>query len=221
MNTEYHGTHWGTSSYENLKTGWLCLDFANTADWHASETPEEQLVNYHDLLVWAREKAILDDAAMERLGVEARHFPEKAEQAYRAALELREVLYRLFAAVAAGQTPTGEDFDSLNRFLSEALIHLQLQTSDGVYDWGWRDDPALKSIPWPIAWSASRLLTSKLLDRVGQCADDRGCGWLFIDMSKNRSRRWCDMKDCGNRNKVRRYYARQRDSGSQVIHTPR
>ena len=67
---------------------------------------------------------------------------------------------------------------------------------------------------WPVVWSAANLLTSRILERVGQCADDRGCGWLFMDLSRNRSRRWCDMKDCGNRDKVRRYYARKREAES-------
>ncbi|MFC1484729.1 CGNR zinc finger domain-containing protein [Candidatus Neomarinimicrobiota bacterium] len=212
MNQKYHGAHWGSSGYQNLKTGWLCLDFANTADWHASEAPEEQLVSYDELLAWALDKAILDQTAVEKLRTLARRSPAEAQQAHVEAIELREVLYRLFATIAAGQDPAAVDHDTLNGFLSQALIHLQLQASDQGYQWGWRDEPVLESIPWPIVWSASRLLTSKILNRVGQCADDRGCGWLFIDMSKNHSRRWCDMRDCGNRDKVRRYYARQRDA---------
>jgi predicted RNA-binding Zn ribbon-like protein len=64
---------------------------------------------------------------------------------------------------------------------------------------------------WPVARSAADLLTSaEELARVGQCADDRGCGWLFFDTSRNHSRRWCAMKDCGNRAKARRHYRRQR-----------
>jgi predicted RNA-binding Zn ribbon-like protein len=212
MNMKYHGAYWGSSDYQNLQTGWLCLDFANTADWHASEAPEEQLVSYDELLAWALDKAILDQVAVDKLRALALRSPSKSQLALREAIELREVLYRLFSTIAADQDPAAADLDTLNAFLSRALIHLQLRISDQGYQWGWRDEPVLESIPWPIVWSASRLLTSQVLDRVGQCADDRGCGWLFIDMSKNHSRRWCDMRDCGNRDKVRRYYARQRDA---------
>lgn len=212
MNTKYHGAQWGSSNYQNLQTGWLCLDFANTAEWHASEAPEEHITSYDDLLFWAQDKAILDETAAKKLRAIARHTPSKAKAAHREAIELREALYRLFSTIAADHDPAAADLNTLNRFLFRALTHLQIQVSDQSYQWGWRDGPVLESIPWPIVWSASRLLTSKLLDRVGQCADDRGCGWLFIDMSKNHSRRWCDMKDCGNRDKVRRYYARQRDA---------
>ena len=66
---------------------------------------------------------------------------------------------------------------------------------------------------WPVVQSAVDLMTSPELDRVGQCADDRGCGWLFVDTTKNRSRRWCDMRDCGNRAKARRHYAKKKSEG--------
>ena len=62
---------------------------------------------------------------------------------------------------------------------------------------------------WPIAHSAVDLLTSEDIDRVGQCGDDRGCGWLFFDTNRNHSRRWCRMEDCGNRAKAHRHYHRQ------------
>jgi len=51
-------------------------------------------------------------------------------------------------------------------------------------------------------------LTSEELDRVRECADDRGCGYLFMDTSRNRSRKWCDMRGCGNRAKAQRHYRR-------------
>jgi len=63
---------------------------------------------------------------------------------------------------------------------------------------------------WPILRSGADLLASEDRERVGQCADDRGCGWLFFDASRNRSRRWCNMEDCGNRAKAKRHYARER-----------
>jgi predicted RNA-binding Zn ribbon-like protein len=50
------------------------------------------------------------------------------------------------------------------------------------------------------------LVTSKEIKRVGECADDRGCGYLFIDTSRNHSRRWCSMEACGNRAKAQRHY---------------
>ena len=60
---------------------------------------------------------------------------------------------------------------------------------------------------WPVVWSAVELLTADALRRVLECANDP-CGWLFVDLSRNRSRRWCDMRDCANKVKARRHHAR-------------
>jgi predicted RNA-binding Zn ribbon-like protein len=79
----------------------------------------------------------------------------------------------------------------------------------------WRgDESGLDGILWPILRSAARLLTDGDHSRLGQCADDRGCGYLFYDTSRNRSRRWCDMNSCGNRAKSQRHYARHRTAAS-------
>jgi len=59
-----------------------------------------------------------------------------------------------------------------------------------------------------IAVHALRFLQEVERDRIRQCADD-ACGWLFVDRSRNNSRRWCDSTDCGNRNRVRRHYRRR------------
>jgi predicted RNA-binding Zn ribbon-like protein len=59
---------------------------------------------------------------------------------------------------------------------------------------------------WPIALSALELLTSPQLIRVKKCA---GCPWVFLDQSKNLSRRWCAMDDCGTHEKIRRYVSRR------------
>ena len=68
---------------------------------------------------------------------------------------------------------------------------------------------------WPIVQSAADLLTTESLDRVRLCkAED--CGCLFVDASKNRSRRWCAMSDCGNRAKVRRHRQRLRESAVRL-----
>jgi predicted RNA-binding Zn ribbon-like protein len=102
----------------------------------------------------------------------------------------------------------------VNAELPAALAHSRLQSAEAGYIIGWPPEPkALDSLLWPIAYSAADLLTNAdLLSRVGQCADDRGCGWLFLDLTKNRSRRWCSMRGCGNRAKAQRHYHRQQDA---------
>jgi predicted RNA-binding Zn ribbon-like protein len=81
---------------------------------------------------------------------------------------------------------------------------------DPALAWTWADEAERLDSPlWPIARQAAELLVTEQRRRVHECAAD-DCRWLFLDTSKNRSRRWCDMKSCGNRAKVRSFYERQR-----------
>jgi predicted RNA-binding Zn ribbon-like protein len=195
----------------------LCLDFANTVDWHASDHPQETLNSYSDLVFWAKETGILTDLQVRQLIREAASCPEVATAVLERAVVLREAIYRVFSAVAGGRPPEGSDLSVLNRELSEALARLQIIQVTDTFTWGWAGGETAPDVMlWAVVRSAADLLTSEGLSRVGQCADDRGCGWLFLDMSRNRSRRWCDMKDCGNRAKVRRHYHRKRKSGNTI-----
>lgn len=196
--------------------GQLCLDFANTADWHASEAPEELLRTYADLVAWGLHVPILseeDAAALRRL---ASADPAAAEDALGRARELREAIFRIFTAVAQRCPVPMSDLALLNRALAAALPHRRLAASGqgrqggAACIWHWEGlAAALDGILWPAAVSAAELLTAAELSRVGCCADER-CGWLFLDTSKNGRRRWCSMEGCGNRAKARRHYQRQR-----------
>jgi predicted RNA-binding Zn ribbon-like protein len=194
----------------------LCLEFSNTLDWHASAAPEEKLTGYPDLVGWAVRAGILRQAQADRLIEAAGRDPAAADAVLQRARDLREAIYRLFTAIAHGQPTPDDDLALLNRALGEALGRQRLTHTAQGFTWGWReiDPPPLDRMLWPIARSAADLLTSPHLDRVGQCADDRGCGWLFLDTSRNHSRRWCGMDGCGNRAKARRYYARSRKSAA-------
>jgi len=136
--------------------------------------------------------------------------PSGAEKVLKCAIELREIIYRIFSTVAAGDLPKGGDLSTLNRHLAKTMAQSRIIPIKDGFTWdinGNRDE-----LDWmlkPIVRSAAGLLTSDELDRVKECADDKGCGWLFLDRSKNRSRRWCDMKDCGNRAKAKRFYERK------------
>jgi predicted RNA-binding Zn ribbon-like protein len=195
-----------------LRDSHLCHgDFANTASWHASEQPAEQIQNYDELVDWAQEKGILTGEQAESLRCQAQTQPRDAEALREHAIDLRETIYRIFAAVAHGESPDPSDIATLNGALCGASQHFQVVESGPGYAWDWHDSQdALDAMLWPIVHSTADLLTSGDLNRIGQCADDRGCGWLFFDTSKNRSRRWCSMEDCGNRAKARLHYSRAR-----------
>lgn len=199
-----------------FEAGRGCLNFANTAEWHASDQPTEHLHSYGDLVRWAQQAGLLTHDRAEHLVEEGVGRSEEAGQVLDRAITLREAIYRIFSAVAADRSPEPEDLDCLNAALAESLGWLRVgQTNDG-FTWNWGGDAAaMDQMLWPIARSAATLLTSEELDRVRECADDRGCGYLFMDTSRNRSRKWCDMRGCGNRAKARRHYRRvQADNNS-------
>ena len=91
-------------------------------------------------------------------------------------------------------------------FECEAISHAKLVPSDYAFSWEWALEDDLTGILWPVAHSATGLLVSGPLRRVKGCA---GCNWLFVDESKNKSRRWCAMEECGTHAKMRRYVARR------------
>jgi len=197
---------------ETLKLlgGRLSLDFANTADWHASDHPVEFLTSYSDLVAWSQHVGILTDHQTQRLLKEATRRPEDATAVLERAIALREAIYRMFTAISHGRPPQAADLATFNAELSEALAQSRIVSTAQGFTWDLAGaEDALDQMLWPVVHDAAGLLTSEDLDRVGQCADDR-CGWLFLDTSRNRSRRWCSMEDCGNRAKARRHYKRKR-----------
>lgn len=202
----------GYSGTYDATAGRLCLDFANTLSNRLSDEPHEWLDTFTNLVTWGRLVGVLSDEVARSLLQEAAAQPEEARRALKLAIELRETIYRIFSATAAGGSPVAADLDALNTTLSQALPHLQIVPDADGFTWNWAgEEDALDSMLWPVARSAGDLLTSDELERVGECEGD-GCGWLFLDMSRNHSRRWCDMGDCGNRAKARRHYRRQKES---------
>lgn len=185
----------------------LCLDFANAV----GERPE-RFRHYGDLLAWAAEAGVLNPLDRLHLQTVAERQPEQAAWVLARALALREAVYTVFSAVAAGRPAPAEGLERLNDVLAEALCHQRLEPAEGGYTWGWEGlGDALDSPLWPVARSAAELLTSDRLPRVREC-DSPTCNWLFLDYSKNHSRRWCSMKVCGNRSKARSYASRQRQA---------
>jgi predicted RNA-binding Zn ribbon-like protein len=193
----------------DLGSGALCLDFANTVNWHASDSPVDDLADYTGLLAFSEQAGLLPAGRRAELDQLARHYPAEAAATYERAVELREAIYRIFAGLSAGRDAAAADLAILNDFLARALPHQQIVAEGDGFAWGWRPGlPALDEMLRPVARSAADWLVSADLDRVRECADDRGCGYLFVDTSRNRSRRWCSMESCGNRAKARRHYER-------------
>jgi predicted RNA-binding Zn ribbon-like protein len=192
--------------------GRVCLDFANTVNGRLTAAPEELIADVADLAAWGRQMGLLSAVDADRLARARRGGAACVARA----LALREVVYRVFAAVATGAWPAAAEVRRLVRAYLATLRRAQLVP--GAPGRGWRWDPpsgdplALDWLTWPVLRSAIELLTSEEdLPRLKQCAAaDRGCGGLFVDETKNRIRRWCRMDSCGSRAKMRRLYARRR-----------
>jgi predicted RNA-binding Zn ribbon-like protein len=207
-----------TDTTEHPPFEWIggrdCLDFSNTVTWAGASRPNERLGRYGDLVQWAERAEILDEAAARRLRRAARSDPAAAAAAVAEAHALREAIHEVVSARVEGRDPGAGAPETLNRYLGRALGRLRLAVDGDACSWVFADDgDELDRMLWPVAWSTASLLTSADLALVRSCASPQ-CGWLFVDRSRNRSRRWCDMKGCGNAAKARRHYARTRRSGA-------
>ncbi|HKV42019.1 MAG TPA: ABATE domain-containing protein [Blastocatellia bacterium] len=188
----------------------LCLDFANTADWHARARPVELLTDYFRLLSWAKQARILNQREALEMARWAKLRPSAARAALARAVSLRETVYRLFSAVAAGRQTLPDDLAAFNLRWCELSSRSELIRAGDRFKWHWTgDNKRLDSLLWPIAKSVAELLVSNELDRVRECQGE-GCGWLFLDTSRNHLRVWCHMAACGNRAKARRFYERNK-----------
>ncbi|MGC9530415.1 MAG: CGNR zinc finger domain-containing protein [Candidatus Bipolaricaulaceae bacterium] len=197
-----------TAATVKLVGGELCLDFANTADWHDTDEPEELLVSYRVLVQWAERAGAVTAGEGARLIAEGSRCPREAHRALEQAIALREVMFRMFSAAAAARAVRHADLVALNAALGRWAGRRRVTASGSEFVWSWAGEPPDLTRPlWPVVISAAELLTSPRLGRVKKCQDGR-CGWLFLDASRNRSRRWCAMSDCGNRAKARRHRAR-------------
>jgi len=199
-----------------LLGGRLCLDFVNTVSGKRLREPIERLGIWTDLVSWGRQTGVLGDDLARRLDAEGQRRPGEAAAALRRALELREALFRIFRAAAEGGEPAAEDLELLNAVLSRARSHEKLLRAAGRYRLACPEGEAgLDAVLWPVARSAAELLASDEVTRVRICEATPvdGCGWLFLDETRSGTRRWCSMKDCGNRAKARRHYRRSKAAG--------
>jgi predicted RNA-binding Zn ribbon-like protein len=191
----------------HLIGGELCVDFANTLYGHSGAPIHEYLLDYRDLVLWGRHAGILTEKEARGLLQKAHHRSNEAKAAFHRALALREVIYRLFANLARTRPPKAEDLTALHAAWLKALAHSRLFKTSMGFRLDWKNEYPLDRLLWPIVDSANKLLISEEVQQIKQC---KGCDWLFIDRSRNHLRRWCSMKVCGNRAKMRRRHARRK-----------
>ncbi len=184
-----------------LIAGHPALDLVNTLDWRFRRTGTEELLpTYDDLLRFTEQTELLTPRQARDL---RRSGGEKTLLGSR---ELREALANVFYGLGSSSESRG----TLERYFKQARAHQKLTCERSPrLEWSWSDqrDPDLPL--WALAMSAEDLLTSEAVRRVRTCGNAE-CRWLFLDASKNHTRRWCDMKVCGNRMKARRFKAQRK-----------
>jgi len=188
----------------------LALDFVNTSSGRGSPSHQEHLRDFETLMQWVEHARVVApaDCAFVRETVAKR--PKMPRAIFRRVLEVRELVWMIATALAE-QRPISDTLRAgLTAVHTESLRFAEMKMRDGAYIWSWdarRKVPA--AILGPITLSALTLLMEKDLSRTKRCAGME-CGWLFFDTTKNNRRRWCEMRVCGNRAKVRAARARQK-----------
>jgi predicted RNA-binding Zn ribbon-like protein len=188
----------------DLSAGHFALDFVNTASGRAEGPLRERLRTYADLVTWAERVGIVDAIGGQRLrraGGDGR----KAAAVLERARALREAIYRMLTLPKVAPSDMDRLSDEGGRGAARRRV---VEGTDG-FQYAWPDSTDLDRVLWPVAVAAVELLTSTDRALVRECAS-HDCSWLFLDKSRNHSRRWCDMKVCGNRAKARRFSERHR-----------
>jgi len=194
----------------DLDAGCACLDFANTHD-----STGEHLNTYADLVAFAAQSQLLTPLDAEWLHAAGRADARAADAVLRRAMQLRGALHAIFSALAAGRTAHAADLEQLNGELAVTQGHACVVADESGYRWGWAARE-LDAPLWGVCRSAAELLTSEQdRRRVRECGGV-DCRWLFLDTSKNRTRQWCSMASCGNREKARRHYQRRRTASTMA-----
>lgn len=188
----------------------LCLNFANTTERTMTDQPHEWLTNYADLINWARHAGCLTDMDQTALNSMAALKLNEADEVFQRALKLREAVRQILFSICENQSPSALAMSVLNQELKLAYVCRHLGYGNNQFVWAWSGvEHGLECILWPIIQSAAELLTSVDLKNLKQCANPK-CTWLFLDISRNHRRRWCEMEVCGNQEKARQHYYRNK-----------
>jgi predicted RNA-binding Zn ribbon-like protein len=189
-----------------LLAGHPALELVNTLDLRFSAQMVDLIPTYKDLLRFATQLELLTAEQARKLGrsVDAK----EAQRVLTSTVELREALATVFYSRMEDGKPPAAQIRILEQQFHAAALHRRLLAGDAHLEWRWSGVERQAEIPlWMLAQTASDLLVSNDAELVKDCGDPT-CRWLFLDVSKNHTRRWCDMATCGNRMKARRYHAR-------------
>jgi predicted RNA-binding Zn ribbon-like protein len=198
----------------DLVGGALALDFTNTSSGRGSPSHQEHLRDFDTLVQWVEHARVATPPNCLVMRKEAARNPERAAAIFARALAVRELIWGIGGAFAEGRQITQALRDELVEVHARCLACAEIKAHDQAFIWAWDPRRDLEAaILGPITLSALSLLMEKDFSRTKRC-EGKECGWLFFDATKNKSRRWCEMRVCGNRAKVRAARQRKRISGN-------
>ncbi|HUM10800.1 MAG TPA: ABATE domain-containing protein [Myxococcaceae bacterium] len=207
----------GTHRFK-LAGGHPVLDFVNTQGGHRLTDPREDLATPEDLVSWGLQSGWLDQERAHPMLVEIQVRPAEARASLARVRSFREALFRVFLAASEDSQPAPEPLETFEREVRRAWADRRLvRIPEHGYRWVSPESARLDAFIPGLALAASDLLTGPERRRLRLCEATAldGCGWMFLDTSKNGTRRWCEMATCGNKYKARRHYARVRAGRSK------
>lgn len=183
--------------------GDLSLDFVNTVHDRHEEPLRDLLQNYLELVTWVYSANAINDSQKEKLLQKGLENQTEANQVYKDSLQLREAFYDFILNLINQDETSSANIQLINRRVSRVFSNLELTQLEGRFVLDWKAESfGLESVLWPITRAFADLVTSEDISRIKKCPN---CGYLFVDNSKNKSRRWCSMEICGNRVKAQRF----------------
>ncbi|GHO92541.1 hypothetical protein KSF_025890 [Reticulibacter mediterranei] len=193
-----------------LVAGDVSLDFVNTRQ------PDGFLQNAADLVRWSRDIGLVTEENVIAVLTEADAYPQKSMALFTRIMMLREASYRVLLALIHQTSPATSDVQVLQSMFLQTRSHERLVSADHRLAWQWESaERRLTWLHWLLSRSVEVVLTSPLMERVKECPpSEGGCGWFFVDRSKNSSRQWCS-DECGSRVRMRRLYARKRTNNER------
>lgn len=191
-----------------LDGGWLCLDFINTVHDRTVEDPFDYISDYEKFLEWSVKVGTLSASEKKTLESQAGEDEIKSDQVHKSVVKARGIFYDYFLAIAQNKIPADDTQTKFNSLLGQAMSQVELKVQDDLeVRQQWKNKTELVYPLYVVIKSAYDLLTKDMLGRVKECG---ACGWLFLDQSKNKSRKWCSMESCGSNVKAKRYYHRHK-----------
>lgn len=198
--TGYGGTY-------KLIGGQLCLDFINTVSWPGTAREHDWFGVETNVTRWAIELGLVDEQTRRRLENLFRRGSKEAARQLKTIRNIRRILRAVIAPLARGQRPSRQSVEGLNELVARVSRGRRLDPDK--LQWAWVAPKDLVDVFSPVIWNAAEVVTSTDRRRLRYCP---ACDWLFHDTTRNASRRWCDMMDCGSRDKALRYYHRHKEN---------